>query len=1012
MERLLTAQQHNQRGFMLTEVIVSIGIMGIILFGIMSMMDIVNLNGSRIGAAITRNDLVARIRMNATRIATIEASANMTNNLGADGITPDIDTPNNLVKFYTLKNCFPRLNSTTEGCSKAELEDARGNRMYLAEGTSTDPNRALAGEDVFYSLQGVRCSQTEAEIINQCPISAMTWFEPFCLNFTTVCSKAMSLTIRYKIALRAGYTGKTFIPPVEGEVYLPLSTGIQFKALLDQDSNDSYFTQHPTNSAGIYTVEKFYGLPDQGTKPSQLRFLVGIGNPSGLVSMKMQMRSLTGTSAFNLPETAIPTALLTKTWQDIPDPTDSTNPWTINLNGAGNNMSFDFGRQSTPQNYGTVNKGFKIGSATESDTNYRWTVDSTSGAAIAPVFKSGFYQFRVLATDTLNGTIESNNYITVRVIPRAEILPGANQPTSDQDRNCTSNKIINYQFIIADDEGLGTQTVTLDGVDVPFSSVSGTSGNITVPFDLSQDIGEVMNKNFVLNVTAKNTFTDKSINNYILPASSNITAIVLNQKAIMPDPSIEVSPTTLRLNTEGTVTLTHETGSCCTENPTVTWQFPNVTTTPMFSSANQTTTPVCTVDSTTNVRTCTTTNRIQAINSVATGPDNIRVTYNYPSNSYACTNSNVIDNSKFIEVLDLPGIRFYITESLWLNLPGAESYASLSTYVPKAYVRIDFDPEENVTVVIKDSAGNAIPGCAITFTAGTGTAPVDKACNIPAGYTGRLRIYKSSSNVMDVNDAQDPSFKAKLIANQVEHTTCQANITNIPGFTQNMAVTTAAAMTSSPWTGTDPLNDAGFWAVGDGPKKLRCYDNWSYPVSTTYTFNPGNDVYNRQDYYNLFKYNTEQRTSGQPFLHRYLGDYFEHSTAVPSGYRDRWVRTANYRFPGSDFSSLNAPTLFMVTQDGGTLSNANWRLVSSSNTASTTRAFTNYTAQACPGVAFGKVKLYGSKANGFSSSSGASMLAFNQTTVTVGSSGSFSYSFMCSYGRWNPSGKTLTTWQH
>lgn len=1022
----------NNSGIFLIEVIISAGIAGILMLSLLAMMQLVNQNSSRVSLGVTKNELINRIRVSAISLTSIESSANLTETLGINGLTPDIGTTNNLVNFQALKDCLPS-SGTSGTCDKSTMDDARGFRFYLSNGSSTDPTKALAGEDVYYTISGIRCDQTKAVSPSECPIMAQAWAEPFCSGFATSCNKAISLTIRYRISLRTDFTGTALMAPIEGEVYLPLTKGIQLSRLLTQ--TDSPLTM---NSSGIYTVQKYYGLPDQVStqQPTGLRFEAILGNPTGILTMRLQYRSITGAAAATYLDDSVPTALTSATWVDLPDPSTGAGQWAVAFSSAKPNQIINFGTQASTNAPNTISKSWKIGATTSESVaeqaKYRWTYNG-SGFLVPPsLLQSGIYQFRVLATDSNSTTIESMNYITLRMVSRPQFLTPPGQPSLDQTRNCISaQKDINYAMTIADDEGIGAQTLKLNGVDASFTPATGTSGTITIPFDLSQTITGTL-QTFIYHFTAQNNFTGRSVNNVTLTNSSTDLSIRLSEKAAIIN-AITSNPTKVRINTTGAISSSMTTGSCCSEAPTVTWSYPSVPeASASLLSGNTSSTATCTIDTATNTRTClasvTATGIVESPSSTSS-PD-IASIFTFATSGTACTGGTtqtVYNNNTYIPVVKIPGIQFYITESLWLDLPDSGISNSLRAFTPKVYVRADFQPDQDVTVGVY-KASNSELVCTLTFNAGTGTNPIDKECAITGSYSGDLLLRRISTNIMIDTDTPDPAFRAKLVSGKLNHRTCRANIRNISDFS-DYTVTNNQPMTNSPW-GYDPAtlvqypqNDTGNWNTGD-VKSLRCYDDWSGTITSgmnSSSFNSSDSLYirdmslypagyydvNIQDAYKLTRYNNE------PTL-RYTQYYPPYHIALGSNGAGR-AKYQTYIFPDNpnlDFDPKNAPYVFVVWMNGAP-ANAIWQFLNPGGATSSTpqKSWTNYTDQVCQGSsALSTIKLYGIKTTGHSTAE--TVMKATNNIYTQNGVGYYSYHFMCAFGRWNPYNMSQTTWVH
>lgn len=1020
---------NNESGVLLIEVIISVGIAGILMLSLLSMMQLVNQNSSRVSLGITKTEIITKIRNNAALLANVESSARMTQTLGVNGLTPDIGTANSLTNFNALADCLPSVVSSGS-CNKTNMDDARGFRFYLSNGTSEDPTKSVAGEDVYFTLSGQRCSQTQAASAAECPIMSQAWAEPFCSNFSAICPKAISLTIRYKVSLRPDFLGTALMAPIEGEIYLPLTKGIQLSRLLSETDNPISM-----NSSGIYSVQKFYG---QAGQPRGLRFEAVLGNPTGLTSMRLQVRALKGTAANAYLDNVIPNELTSiTTWDEVPDPISGASQWVVNLSGAKANQIINFGTQTTATVNNNVNKFFKIGTvAGASDqATFFWTYNTATSQFVAPTFKSGFYQFRVVATDTNNNTIESMNYITVRIVPLPELkkvqdIPG--YPSLTQTRVCISGQSsVNYNFAILDDEGIGAQTLNLSGSGtgpVSFSAVSGTGGIIAMPFDLSQAAGT-----FTYTFTGRNKFYGSTVNGYTIGDTTNNFQVVLSE-VTLSSPAISVNPSIIKVTNSGNVVSRVTAGSCCDKDAadiSATWrQFGGFLSNPASPTA-----VTCNLDTTNKVRTCEANVSVTGINeTAAVAATNFESNFNFGTGNTAC--SGVKSFQTAIRVVRIPNIHFYLTESLWLTIPGNPLY-SLKNSVPKVYVEIDFDPEESVGVEVYKTSDNQTV-CTVTFPTGTKTYPTQIPCNIPV-YSGKLALRRSTANVQHPGDAASPSYFAKINADssKSEHTTCQANLTSLPSFPATMNVGTTHAMYNSPFgfdasNVQDPQNDFGIWNAGN-TKTLRCYDNWRndntgslYNQDTikiggtcgSQLQNSANGIFpsgqypdlNQQDAYFMYKY----QNASKPWNWYCPVPY---ANAIgSSSYSSSWSRFFTYVFPDSnayfstDFDPPNTPYSFVVWNNGAP-GGAIWQYNGGTGAATITppRTWTDQTLNLCNGSAtLTKIKIFSTKASGHATAE--TVMKANNNMYSQAGSGFFNYFFMCSYGRWNPKNKTSTNW--
>ncbi len=1020
--KFLTGFLNKNRGMSLVEIVLVMGITGVVMLSIPAMMQVMNQTSNTMAVNMAKTELITKIRLDSINLGSIESSAKITQTLGTAGINSagGASNPN----FAMLSKCIPTITNIS-GCDKTSMDDVRGFKFYLAGGNSGNVADAVAGEGIFYTARGVKCTTTQALDPATCPIKTSVWAEPFCNAFKTTCSKAVSLTIRYRLEVRPEYVDKVLFTPQEGEVYVTLSKGIQLSRVLSQLDNPVQLNQN-----GIYSVQKYYGYADQANQPQGLRFEAILGNPTGLVSMRLQYRAISGVDVDSFLDDDIPTSINALAWTDVADPLAANTPWTVSLSGAKSSQIINFGTQTTATTSNNTNKSFRIG-ATTADTSalqlkYRWTL-SSSNTLVAPTFLSGFYQFRVLATDSTNATIDSMNYLTVRIVPRPQFLVPTSQPLYIQNRNCISNQnSLIYKMAIADDESIGDQTVQLNTVSAPFTSISGRSGFISMPFELSQEIN-ASSKNFSYAFTAKNKFTARSVNGSSIPISSSNYSVALSEKPILFQP-LTSSPSKIRIGTTGNVTAALEMGSCCNLAPTVTWLFPKVPeVAAALLSGDATSDPTCNINSNNNTRICYATVPITGIKEspASTSSPDVTSNFAFDATANACTGGTAIQsyvNNVYIPVVKIPGIQFFLPESLWLTTPGNE-ISGVKSILPKLYVRADFQPDEDVTVGVYTSTDNSLL-CSITFTAGTGTNPIDKPCVIPAGYSGDITLSRISTNIMIDTDLAGPSFRAKLISGKLNHRTCQANLQDIPDFA-DYTVPADQPMYNSPWGFTtdvignvaqDIKNDTGLWPSA-AVKKLRCYDSWNGTLNgainysnsdlmTISTIGSNQDV-NVQDIYKVHRYNTELKPVGSATVHTSIGS----STASSSK-----ARYQTYIFPDNpnlDFDPKNAPYVFAIYHQGGAPSTAVWQFVNTTTGASSTtppKAWVNYTANLCTGSAtLSSIKIFGIKSVGHSTAETV-MKATNN--IYAGGSGYYSYNFMCAFGRWNPNSKASTSWSN
>lgn len=1004
--------RNKNSGMSLIEAMIAIGITSILLLAISTMIDIINNNNMKQNLVATRNEVINNVRTLSINLNNIDNSAIMTNTLGATGLAVTGQSYS-IPHYDMLARCNPSATSTISGCDRTDIISApanselkKGYKFYLSDKNSTDPLKSVAGEGVYYDMNGRRCTQTEAASAEMCPILARVWAEPFCLNFSATCNKAMSITVRYAVGGRPDYSKASIIPVLEGEVYTPLQKGIQISRVLSASNSPI-----SANSSGIYPVVKYTGSePING-----LRFEVIIGNPTGLQTMTVQSRSLTGPSVAGLGMDSIPAALEAQSWVNLPNPGSSADvpgagTWTINLGGAIPNQILNFGTMTTATSGNNTNVAFWIGSSNGSNTTYNWQWSGTT--LTAPTFKSGFYQFRVLAEDGLGGTIESTNYVTVRVVPTPRIFQSN---VFSLQRDCVTPSA-DFRYYVADDEALTAQALTVSGVDQTITQITGTNGYVDYTFDKSQTAGS-----YPINLTASNHFTGQMVQGNTILAASKPDTIVLTEVPPLFN-FIDADPDKIRINNTGDILTRHQAGNCCTQTPTFSWTYPspaNVGQPMLTGPASSLAT--CTVSG--NTRTCDTTISVNGIKDEnAPSSHNALATLGLADNTdTACKITNTGNQLGIaVPVIKIPSIYFYTTGSLWLDVPPnlQSGFNKVQTPVKQVAVRIDFDPEDDVTVKIVRNGNSSDVVCNITFTAGSGFLPIDKFCTVPSNFNGTLDLFKVTSNVKIDADLDAPTFKAKIDSTKSSHAVCSAAIDDPSGqFPRDRAFTGSEILDFSPWginlaNPTVEYNESDnhssvTWGSGPNVKDLHCYDNWSISTPTGYNgLALGTPNYNKQDAYDIIKYNRETRLLYSPYLYKNNGIRFS---------------MADYWFPqdgGTQYNAVNVPHIFMVIQNGSPSPIAFTGVNPTGGSATTQNyAWTDQTPNYCPTVLPGSARLYSIKLTGIVG--GASVYDLKAVNVagvsgpggsTLGTSTYYSYLFMCTYGRWNPMTRTNATW--
>ncbi len=1001
----------NDHGYNLVEIVLAMAVSAIVLGGVISTLNVVTSGSAQYNLLQARNEVLNKIRIQAMNPANLVASAQMTDSLGAAGVSPDYGPESSLLRPDLLKKCLPDIKDTESfGCNKAEFEEpGKGYLFYLAENASISPEKAVAGEDIYYRNTGMRCPQKDAEKPESCPLMARVWFEPFCMNFATSCTKAMSLALRYSIGLRPDFKTDLAVPSISGEFYVPLQKGIQLRNLLsDLDSPIL------PNSKGLFIVEKFYGHPGQSVKG--LRFETLISNPYGLLSMRLQMRSLTGSEAKMYDDSVIPEDLLAKSWTDMPTPeNEGMGSWAVNLSGAYPNQVFNFGTQINPgANSRSIPTAFKIGSDNiPLDPKYRWTLNESQSDYLAPAFKSGFYQFRVLASDALGGEMESTNYITVRLvsIPEYQYV----NPNFTLDRDCQSSAE-SFSIFVGDDESMTFRSLKINNQNYPINTSPQAKDRIDFIFQKNQPAAS-----YPVTITIKNRFSDAPLENNFIPRVERTQVINLTDIPASTNPGISHDPLTMKINAHGNVTVQFSAGNCCDATPKVEWSYlcstyftggvaalcASGTGLSLLSGPN-TSQMNCSVSG--NTRSCSSTISVKAEGyspSMTTPPANIKAAVDVHSSASACALTPTATSlSKHVPIVNLPNIYFYLTESLWLDLPAGPATSStpaLEAVVPRVVVRSDFPPTVSVQVNVLNAETSQVY-CTLDFPASTSsTTPIDRFCtNIPTNFSGQLILQKapSSSHLIKTEiDLTQASHVARLEGN-ITHQFCRSGITHLLDQPAKYTVPATIPMNDTPYSYTvvdgsiiqDSKNDTGQWLAGR-QKSLRCYDGWT-------NYSPSSYPHHKQDFYDVFNYNNSNSSK--------RNNSFQLSFAT-------------FEFPSNppiniDKSTANSPYIFMVLQEGspGTI---RWSYsVSSSGdksaASSEAQSWEIITPQVCSGSSsLNKIKLLRTRVSVETGNPNVIMKAVNSgASVGMVNHGYYSYLFMCNYGRWHPSGKSYNNW--
>jgi prepilin-type N-terminal cleavage/methylation domain-containing protein len=998
MTKIVKRISLGQQGFTITEVLVAMGLSGLVLVSAMTSVNIMNSMRSQQRIQFTRNEISSRLRTLVLTPGTLENSAIITNNLGATGLTPAVGTEITFTRYNRLMKCHPAFTDPSQtGCDRATMDvEGKGNYVYISDRNSTDPAKAIAGEYIYYNLDGARCTQAQAADVNRCPIYARAYAEPYCLNFASTCNKAMSISVRYSVGVRDGYTGSTAaVAALEGEMTVPLQKGIQITRILDQDNNPMI-----PNAKGIYGVQKYYGYPDQAGNPRALRFEVLVGNPTGLKSIRMQMRSMNGSSVIGLDDLNIPDSLNSVAWSDVPNPDDASQAWVISLQNASQNQLFNFGTVNTIKGF-TIGAPYNLPNDNVSKRNYLYYLNPAGTGLLPPLlFKSGLYQFRVVALDTGNNKVESTNYATVRIFSRPQMYLSSGTPIPPTIyRNCVAPETgLNLTVLAADDEQLVSSNYTISnaaGVAIATGNqtYSDTTGSFQIVLDKTRPAGTYLISHKTLNKS-----TGLVVRGFPLPETSVSTLPAsLNLTEVTPVTDLVSNPLKVRTGSSATASYSYTTGNCCNQTPTINWTFPNVPEAggvAMLSSATSSSTLSC-VNNAGGTRTCSASSTIlgQVEGPVAAAPD-ISATLIFPTAPEpACSVSSLATN-KYIQVIKIPGIQFASAESLWVSAPAGAAAApggvggSIKAQDRKVRVKADFPPAEDpITVEVRKTDGTVLCN-GLTFAAGTTVDPVYQECAIPTEFSGDMILTRTTANIKTSADAAAPTWRAQLVDGKLQHRVCNADLGSMAGnFPLTYTVPFALPMFNSPW-GLDnsgmqkPTNDTGQWGAGT-THTLKCWDNWT----------AFNSTWNKQD--GLFA--MDSYNAGRPFTSQVnisLGPSFPIFFFPYNG------------SPAPDFSAKNVPYVFTVTR--GIPRAADYRFAAvgvASSSTSTGHPWTNVTGSYCNGgTAMTELALYVNQFGGFDSAT-QTMKAVNSMSVTHQVGTHYSYSFVCTYGNYKLTGE-------
>ncbi len=948
---LLRKSLADSSGMSLLETVVASGMLSIVLLTSSSMITTINSSRTKQQISYSRDQIIGRIRSTVLTVPALKNSAALTASLGNTGVPLSGGTV--LFPHYqTLSLCHPD-DTTQSGCDRSTLDvSPHGNYFYLTTAQGANPATApiIAGENIYYTGLGQLCSQTDALDPNKCPLFARTWFEPFCLQdgttITNTCNKALSMTVRYAVGTRQGYTRGPSVSTFEGEIYVPLQKGIQVTRLLDQTGTELPF------SNGMYRLAKDV---DGTSAVLGIRIESLVTNPLNLTNFTVQVRSVTGTAAYNLQDQQARTALAAASWSAV-----AAFPAITSL-GALQNQNIVFGT------YGGTNAMWPI--------TGKWTI--AGGVPVAPSFKSGFYQFRVVATDQSGGTFASTNFLTVRILPVPEVLLVQEIPAVNE-RDCHGSAKFHHKYFAVDDEGL-TQVktaVTGPASTLPKLNTHDLADHRTIYPDptsagnINIDLDWPASTDYSVSITAKN-------------AQTTVTTVA-RSFALHDVPRsfvIEEDPATIRINSSDTVRAVFTAGTCCTPTGGVTWSFPAV---PIVESA--TPAPTFTGDTSSTFGTCTRTGNqkrcpsnlsVEATKTNANMAPNI--TAEISAQVDACALS-AVSATRNIKVLGVPTITFRTPDSIWMSLPAAEQLSGN----PKAFsetllIKSDFPPLEPVSVKVTREGSEAAL-CSVTFAAGVGNDPVYEPCTVPSGTHGALTLKPVGANVALTISNVTATHRAAL-GTSTNHYACWANLTSSANYPATYTVPSTRAMTLSPWNSlvAGANDDEGNWNTGN-QKKYRCYDHWT-GSNLPDNEGPAPTYSNQQDNFNSVDLHNAVHPAAPVYLER-KGFHALFRFFSEAG-------TANW-------SEANIPTLFIVARGPA---EGHFTLEITNIMQTNDAPLDDITSTFCPNTLTSR--LYSKRLRG-SDDPVSSFFEINQFQMRASQLG---YIFMCTYGHWNPYGK-------
>jgi hypothetical protein len=309
-ERLAKGFRFDSQGFGLVEVLVSVGIAGILMMGVTQMTTSTSLAIRGARTVASRDQLSTRISREAGNPVSLKASLNFTSTAGFPGF------PGNGPGSW-LDKCAN--GSVPNGCL---ARDASHNPISYGFTLTDSFSTPIAGPDAttaaVYDITGAICGNVSVSSPTpNCPIIATASFTPNCANNQDSCDRAVSIDVHYSLSQASNVPllkGGPILRTIDGNV----STAIPFagqvngvvnmlaKWVSNTELSSSSVYESSTGLVGIGTASPSGVLEVQGgTAPANTKgndiILVaqnaGSGNQNGgNIFLSAGVRTGTGTS--------------------------------------------------------------------------------------------------------------------------------------------------------------------------------------------------------------------------------------------------------------------------------------------------------------------------------------------------------------------------------------------------------------------------------------------------------------------------------------------------------------------------------------------------------------------------------------------------------------------------------------------------------------------------------------------------------------------------------------------